>query len=333
MGKKSRHSDDTEAPPTSAPANPNRCRGEASRRQPEGNTQGFPSPCFPQPPLLQKLGLGLEFILDNTRSISLSSLTHILMSIQDNQICLFLQEIRQHLDGTPEDVRLYELISNFCQQPRGSLKWRRSFIPLLKEIQRLPGLAKPKPGYEHENYPDVLHDTLIQVRDSIYPEFQPIHPTLKGSLVGWINEKLRLKYKVIELFSPKKHAEVSLDNPINSEENGETFLDNLADRTIEGIYGIIEAEDRSESQRIDRELRDYIENDPEGILQNCHPRSYPKCNCQELFKKRILKTPPEKWDQISKELNVPIGTVTAHWHRKCQPILNQLPEKVGYQGK
>lgn len=49
------------------------------------------------------------------------------MENQGEPQCPFLQELSQHLDGTPEDMQLFELISNFCRQPIGSFGWRRAF--------------------------------------------------------------------------------------------------------------------------------------------------------------------------------------------------------------
>lgn len=258
------------------------------------------------------------------------------MENQDEPTCLLLQELRHILDGSPEDIQLYELISKFCQQTPGSFQRRKAFIPLLKQVQQLRGLAKPRRGYEHEKYPDVLHDTLIQVRDRLCTEFNPVLPTLRGSLTVWINNKLGLKYKVIELFSPQTRREISIDNLINTEQGGETFNEIVSDRTIDGtirlsgIFRVIEEENREQSQELDRKLRDYLEQDPQGKLQNCHPKCIDFCNCQELIKRRFLKDPPDKWHKIAKDFNISYGTVTSHWHRRCEPLIREITKNLGY---
>ncbi|NMG09795.1 hypothetical protein [Brasilonema sp. UFV-L1] len=258
------------------------------------------------------------------------------MENQDESTCLLLQELRQILDGSQQEVQLYELISKFCQQTAGSFQRRKAFIPLLKQLQQLRGLAKPRCGFKHEKYPDVLHDTLIQVRDRLCTEFQPMLPTLRGSLTVWINEKLRLKYKVIELFSDQIRREISIDNLINTEQGGETFAEIVSDRTIDGtirlsgIFRVIDEENRQQSQEFDRKLRDYFEQDPQGRLQNCHPKCRNNCNCQELIKRRFLKDPPDKWHEIAKDFNISHGTVTSHWQRKCEPLIREMTQNLGY---
>jgi hypothetical protein len=45
-------------------------------------------------------------------------------------------------------------------------------------------------------------------------------------------------------------------------------------------------------------------------------------------KKRYLKTPPEKWKNLTQDLKVPYGTVTAHWKRKCVPLVREITSKI-----
>ncbi|CAD5990398.1 hypothetical protein PCC9214_05786 [Planktothrix tepida] len=59
-------------------------------------------------------------------------------------------------------------------------------------------------------------------------------------------------------------------------------------------------------------------------LSNCYPDGYSKANCYELFKRRVLKKPPQQWRDIAEELQISLGTVTSHWHRKCKPMLPNI---------
>jgi hypothetical protein len=76
-------------------------------------------------------------------------------------------------------------------------------------------------------------------------------------------------------------------------------------------------------------LQNYLKHDPDRILQ-CHLKveGVTKCTCQELIRRRLLKEPPEKWRDIAQELNLPQGTLTAFWNKKCKPILQQIPERL-----
>lgn len=83
-----------------------------------------------------------------------------------------------------------------------------------------------------------------------------------------------------------------------------------------------------------REFRDYIEQENQvkqknqvKRLRECYPKNYKNCNCYELVKRRILETPSQRWKDIAKELDVPLGTVTAHWQRKCVPLLKEMAKE------
>lgn len=66
----------------------------------------------------------------------------------------------------------------------------------------------------------------------------------------------------------------------------------------------------------------------EENLSNCYPARYPQANCYELVKRRLLRTPPQQWKELANELQIPYGTVTAHWDRKCKPLLTQLEQSL-----
>lgn len=75
-------------------------------------------------------------------------------------------------------------------------------------------------------------------------------------------------------------------------------------------------------------LQNYLSNDPERSLQ-CHPKDAPQCTCQELIKRRLLREPAQKWQEIAQELKLPQGTVTAFWYRQCIPLLKEIAQKLG----
>ena len=77
-----------------------------------------------------------------------------------------------------------------------------------------------------------------------------------------------------------------------------------------------------------QKVKDYIRNDPDGVLQ-IHPDGAPQCSCQELCNRRLLSEPSERWRDIAQDLHLSQGTVTAFWHRQCKPLLREIPKKLG----
>lgn len=222
------------------------------------------------------------------------------------------------------DRRLSALIAEIRQNPANSRKWRSAMNKLLLEIQQLPGLKKSS----HQNYPAALNLTLEWVSREI-ANFEPRSPSVSKSLINWINGYLG--WRIHDLYSPDKDAPISLDAPIAVDAGETTRLELLSDFTLGGLDGMIESVQKETTQRIGLELELYIEQDPEGKLKNSYPRSYPECNCQFLSLRRVLKEPPDKFQDLAEELSVKYTTLNSHWKRKCEPSLQEIARTLGYK--
>ncbi len=222
------------------------------------------------------------------------------------------------------DERLSDLIAEIRQNPANSRKWRTAMNKLLLEIQQLPGLKKSS----HPDYPEALNRTFEWVSREI-AKFEPRQSSVSKSLLNWIN--VYLGWRIKDLYSPDKDAPISLDAPIAVDAGETTRLERLPDPTLSGLDGMIERAQKETTQRIGLQLELYIEQDPEGKLRNSHPHSYPECNCQFLSKRRVLKDPPDKFQDLAKELNVRYTTLNSHWKRKCEPSLQEIARTLGYK--
>lgn len=229
-----------------------------------------------------------------------------------------------------QDEYLRQIIAAVCQYPDGSRERRKAMHQMLSYIQRLPGLAK----CSHPDYPEVLSATLAMVSTQIQ-EFQPGYDSLSKSLVGWINKKLRHKYRILELYRPNPLVTLSLDHPIGYEEGpGGTFTELISDphpSTIWEIEAQIEQWQQQEKNvRVGIKIWQYIEQDPEGRLRSCHPRQNPECNCQILSKRILLKNPPDKLPEFAREFNIPYQTLVSHWKSKGLSLLQTIARELGY---
>lgn len=255
----------------------------------------------------------------------------------DPQLPQRLAKMRQKQDGSKEDDRLYQLIENFCQQCSNKIKRSKAFSPLLAEIQKLPGLAKP--SYPHPDYSDILQETWFQVSQKICTEFEPMGKSLRSSLVLWINEKLQLKYKVIGLFSTGKKSRnenqpktakqelselirqkpLSIDAPVSGnfdESKPLTWEETLAAAGSNPMEQMLQQEEQERQQKLQAKIQE----------AGCYPEGYPECTCGEIARRRIVQT--QKWKEMAAELKIPQGTLAAHWHRKCKPLLAEIRQTL-----
>lgn len=233
----------------------------------------------------------------------------------DPQLPETLAKMRQNLDDSKEDQRLYQLIENFCLQGSNKIKRSRAFAPLLAELKKLPGLKKPT-SY-HPEYEDILQETWALVAQKICTEFDPQGKNLRNSLTLWINEKLRLKYKVMDLFSTKrKPPEPTSTDASGSSDDSQplTLKDLIAAPGSDPMEQMLEKEEQERQQKLKKAIEEL----------NCPSQKYPQCTCGEIAKRHILKQPPDKIAKIARDLELNYQTVHSHWRRNCKPLLAEI---------
>jgi len=245
-----------------------------------------------------------------------------------------------------EDEHLRQLIAAVCQQPDGSLAWRKAMSRLLIVIQGLPEFSR----YSCPECPDYLLDALNQTWEWLsrnIKHFKPQSASIRIDLVRWI--KGYLYWRVRDLDSPApppgKIMHYSLDEAIKNTDGGErtTWLDRVSAEgqllgtpsnplVLNGLEIYIEQLQRQSEQHIVSKLALYVEQDPEGQLQDCYPRKHPDCNCQVLSQRLlfIFKNPPDKLADIAREFQINYQTLVSHWKLKGIPLLQTIATELGY---
>ncbi|NEP10772.1 MAG: hypothetical protein F6K14_11260 [Symploca sp. SIO2C1] len=233
-----------------------------------------------------------------------------------------------------DDHQLRQLIDRICGNLDLNSSDRRLAVNLLLiKLQRLPGLLTNS----HPYYLEALDKTWEWVSKSICNFKQRPHLSLQESLVKWINSYLYWRIRDLSLRQNCQDSEVkSLDSPSDpSGENTSTLLEqvwetNLVPPKVTGLDAYLEANRRRRIQEIFEKFEDYVAQDPEGILRNCHPRNCPQCHCQLLCQKLLFQAPRAKISQLGRDLGVNHQTIRYHWPTKCLPLLQGILESLGY---
>lgn len=224
------------------------------------------------------------------------------------------------------DERLEQLIQAACQHPTGSQEWRRAMHRLLLALQQLPGLRKSS----HPDYLQALNQTWNWITRNICRDFEPRSGSIEQSLVRWINGYLY--WRIRDLYLTEDTNVTSLDKSIGDEEMA-ALVDrlsetNLKSPSLSGLEGYIEQLQRQEIQRVALDIEQYIQQDPEEKLRNCYPSSYPNCDCHLLCRRRLLKQPPDTFQGMAQELNMPFRQLTNHWYGRCKPLLKNIAQSL-----
>ena len=232
------------------------------------------------------------------------------------------------------DEQLCQLISAVIQNPDGTPQQRQAMDRLLRLIPKLPGI-RIIPKRADVDAQDVLNkalESVISYKGNM--SGQKLRMFLNNQNLNLNNDKVEeVRKHFVHWFNMLvRHKEFDGYRALQQQFTFLIDLENmpelLVDPSLTGIDAMSQLEDRIESERLVRYLRQYIREDPEGKLRNCQIRKHPECNCQELAERRLLKQPPDKWREIAEELKVPVGTVAAFWKRICEPQIKEIARNL-----
>jgi AcrR family transcriptional regulator len=242
----------------------------------------------------------------------------------------------------PIDEELTQLIREVLQYPDGSSQQEQAMERLLRLIPHLEGIdTGHEPGIDYLSaFNLALQGISIRKQNISSYHLQRFLTSFNLDIDNENSEIIRqnfvkrfnriLKNKKKDISRDLKRQPLSLDKPIDGQESETTHLSNISDKTLSGLDNLISKEEEEQIRRIGQRLWQYIEEDPEEILRNCHPRKRPNANCQQLARRFLLKEKPNKID-IARELDINPQTLYSHWNRKCLPHLREIAIKFGYQ--
>ncbi len=210
-------------------------------------------------------------------------------------------------------------------------KWQKAqnHLYLVIKTLKLPTFQHrdPEEAEQYREDKDNIISKMIR-RNQILRLIPLQEKSIGQSLTIFLKEKGRLKYWQLDYYRERNNQPPtsSLDKPISSSgDDGEK--QNLGNMIIESSKPIPWEELIENAPQ--REYWDYLENDPDGLLQGCHVRNRPDCNCHILVKKRLLEHPATTWGELAKELNSTIGTLSGYFTKKCIPLLQEIAQKFG----
>jgi DNA-directed RNA polymerase specialized sigma24 family protein len=224
------------------------------------------------------------------------------------------QDASPPLEDPPASLedRLKQLMAIAAQYPLEQLPCGQVKTPnrrrqrALTEVTRL---ATPKLWRQNVPY---YSDALHQVWLYVYQRPEKYDPKAAG-VVTWLNMMLRYRIKDLHRQWTKQSAtQVSLVD----QDGREADLVDPKSMVDCDLPNLIEA------------IRAWAEVDEDGALRQERVRNHPEVTSQRIILERlILETP---WHMLAEQLNAPMGTVTAHYYKKCIPRLQRFCRDNGY---
>jgi hypothetical protein len=217
--------------------------------------------------------------------------------------------------------KLKDAIAKIRQYESDTPERKKALNQLLILIQQLPGIYKSS----HQDYPEAYNRTLEWVCKNV-DRFESLSPSIQTDFVTWINGYL--KWRIRDLYTPDNKFDF-----INSRTEDDSYvdaIDNFADprSSLSLLDRQIAEMQAAKQQRQGEAIWQYIEQDPEKILTDCHLRKCPQCHCHLLAIELLLSDPPKKIAALSRELNLNNQTLYSHWKQKCLPLLQEIARRL-----
>lgn len=230
------------------------------------------------------------------------------------------------MEITVNEERIGSLIDEACRYEKGSTQRQKALNRLLRVIPLLPNIYRSS----HQDYPEAYNRTLEWLCKNI-DQYQGRSSSIEQGFVTWINGYL--KWRVRDLYAPEDKYNALKAYLSSPDEESPDPLENFPDPNFSlnlldlKIAQLQEAEQRRQGKAI----RDFIEQDSNGQLSQCHPRQYPQCHCQVLTFRLLLKEPPETIADLARDFGINNQTLYSHWKLKCLPMLQEIARRFGSQ--
>lgn len=207
------------------------------------------------------------------------------------------------------DEQLRQLTAETCKHSPTSVERRKGFTQIIRLIQKSGKLWHESTlDYEDawQNTMTFLYLNLCEATTAA--QYDPA----RASIITWLN--VYLKGRLKDCYRKQQQQQkryISIDIPICENIN---LIDTL--KAPLDIPPMLE------------EVRHWAQTDATGELANTHVRGRPDITCQLLILSRL---PPEtQWQELARELGVPLSTLNNFYERKCRKILRNFARSQGY---
>ena len=207
--------------------------------------------------------------------------------------------------------QLRQLIAKACHHPPKSLERRR----IISKVHQL--VMKSGKLWKEYNAP-YYNDALQQMWEYCTQHPEEYDPEV-NQVTTWLNDYLKKRlrnFRDAKKRNQRRH--------VSSWQNSEGKVNNPIDSQAA-------PEDIQPTLDIWKKTVEWVEKDPDGVLQKVCFRKRPEINAQVLILRRL--PPDEPWKNIATEFNLnpaEAKDLPKFYSRKCIPLLRQFGTKRGY---
>lgn len=214
--------------------------------------------------------------------------------------------LNQELQQLVNEAKQYPADSG---NPTDRAKRRIALNKLINAIRCSGRLSKQTQWLRLPNYEDYYHEALQQTLIEICQKIEQYNP--QYPVMAWVNK----------IFSRRFSDVVAKD-----QKRGMTWLSRNPEN-----YQILSLDELNKDVPVDNEiseqeqLKEIIENDPENFLSNTYIKGHPQASLKAIL---LLVLEGKQWQDISKELSVPLSTASSFYQRQMHKIITYLKKYI-----
>ncbi|MDI9641785.1 sigma-70 family RNA polymerase sigma factor [Geitlerinema splendidum] len=201
------------------------------------------------------------------------------------------------------DEKLQQLAIEAQNHPPGTRQRQIALTKLVSTLQKSGQLCRPQLGrFPKEVYDDLYNETQQRVLLFVFQNINNYDPQ-RGKLIKWVNFMMDKRF--IDVLRERSHKKIQYMPNIDE-------LDRLCERNSLSIV-----------KEVAQEIREYLQNDPEGKFSQVHISKNPRANFRAIAL-RYLEG--RSWQEISNELNVGVSTLSSFYQRKLEKFAEHFRE-------
>ncbi|WP_242045687.1 MULTISPECIES: hypothetical protein [unclassified Calothrix] len=222
-------------------------------------------------------------------------------------------EVEQEISMDDDlDLQLRQLVYAAQNHPQKSAEQRKILNKLIAKIQSSGKLKKfvewrQKLTYFPDIYSEAEANTYLEICKDI-EDYRPEHPVM-----AWVNQIFTWRFHDVRRQYRRRTQILSLDELDSRNSGSDKPVSKELSRVQNEIKDklISETEDELELST----TKSFVNNDPEGLLQNTYIGDDKNANLQKVI---LMRLDNEKWEDISQKLGHPIARLSELYQRNIK---------------
>ncbi|MEM8638526.1 MAG: sigma-70 family RNA polymerase sigma factor [Cyanobacteria bacterium P01_G01_bin.54] len=202
------------------------------------------------------------------------------------------------MDDATLNRELKQLALDAQGQPAGSRERRRSLDRLLRLLQASGKLMRPSRGYVPQLYEEIYAEACQRLFSHICQKIEQYRPD--HEVMQWVNFLLKRRFFPEACQEFLAHYRPEHENPSRQPWLELSELEAYPHLVLKPLPSL------------GKQLRDYIETDPERCLTQCHIQDHPHVTFQVLAL-RVLAG--YKWRELEAEFGITVPTLNGFYRK------------------